>query len=125
MPYDLRQWPHTVYPGELSDFPEAQPEIDVALAALRDQGPQPTGFNVKNLGKAKNYLWQLSLKVEKRQIRILYSPYKAAIVLFHIHKKSSPQEQQRAYSKAMTRKSQAETVMRDSGNTHAKLTTVC
>jgi hypothetical protein len=124
MPYDLRQWPATVYPDEVSEFPEAIAEIDVALSALRDQGPQPAGFHVKNLGKAKSHLWQLNLKAEKRQIRILYSPYKIAIVVFHIHKKSSPQEQQRAYAKAMARKSQAETQMRQAGNTHALLPSV-
>lgn len=124
MAYDLRQWPKNVYPGEFADFSEAQPDIDVLLMELRAQGPSPAGYTVKNLGKAKNYLWQLNLRVAKRQIRVLYTPYRSVIVLFHIHKKSSPQEQQRAYEVAMARKDQAEKILKQSGGTHAELPAV-
>ena len=44
------------------------------------------------------------LKVQKRQVRVLYAPYGQTIVLFRIHKKGSPQEQTRAYDLAKKRK---------------------
>jgi len=124
MPYDLRQWPASVYPGEVDVFPEAKVDIDVVLQQLRTQGPSPLGYNVKNLGKSKGYLWQLNIKVQRKQIRILYSPYRQVIVLFRIHKKGSPQEQQRAYVEAMTRKRAAENAMQQAGYTHVGLATV-
>jgi phage-related protein len=111
MAYDLRQWPYNVYPGELGEFPEAVADIDVALSALRNHGPQPDGYAFKALGKTKGGLWQINLRAKGRQIRILYAPYGGMIVIFRIHKKSSPQEQQRAYELAMSRKKQAERVM--------------
>jgi hypothetical protein len=49
-------------------------------------------------------LWQINLRAQKRQVRILYAPYDQIIVLFRIHKKGSPQEQSRAYQLAMKRK---------------------
>jgi hypothetical protein len=78
------------------------------------------------LGKKKGGLWQINMKIvtTKRQIRILYAPYGQTIVVFHIHKKSSGQEQQRAYARAMTRKRQAELIMQNSGKTHAGLPSV-
>jgi hypothetical protein len=109
MPHDVRQWPGTVYPGEVDqECSEAKEDVDVLIRELRAQGPSPAGYEVKNLGKPKNGLWQLNLKVNKRQIRFLYAPYGNTIVLFRIHKKGSPQEQQRAYKLAMTRKDQYE-----------------
>jgi|ERR1035437_6296264 hypothetical protein len=124
MAHDLRQWPATVYPGETSEFPEAIPDIDVALLALRREGPAPDGFSFKPLGKKKGGLWQINLRVNRRQIRILYAPYGKAIVIFRIHKKSSPQEQQQAYALSMTRKLQAEKIMQSAGHSHVGLPTV-
>lgn len=116
MSYELRQWPGNVYPGECAEFPDAQADIDVALRALQRDGPQSEEFSFKTLGKAKGYLWQINLKVRKKQIRILYAPYnRTMIIVFHIHKKSSPQEQQRAYEKAMRRKSQADQIIQFEG----------
>jgi hypothetical protein len=114
--HELKQWPQSVYPGETEEFPEARVDIDVALRELRRQGPSPLGYTVKNLGKAKGYLWQLNLKVQRRQIRILYAPYNQIIVVFKIHKKSSPQEQEGAYVTAMARKNQAERLMKGGMN---------
>jgi hypothetical protein len=109
MPYDVRQWPTTVYPGEMKkECPEADARIDVLIRELARRGPSPAGYEVKTLGKGKGGLWQINLKVQKRQIRILYAPYRETIVLFRIHKKGSPQEQQRAYSLAEKRKSEYE-----------------
>jgi hypothetical protein len=112
MAHELKQWPSDVYPGETEEFPEAGPDIDTALLELHRQGPSPLGYHVKNLGKAKDGLWQMNLKVQRKQIRILYAPYKGFIVVFRIHKKSSPQEQQAAYEVAMARKKAAEGLMK-------------
>ena len=123
MVHELRQWPHSVYPDEVEEFPEAKAAIDVALRELMVQGPSPLGYNFKNLGKHKAYLWQINLKINKRQIRILYAPYSKVIVIFRIHKKGSGQEQQLAYKLAMKRKQQAEESMRSVG-VHGNVLTI-
>jgi hypothetical protein len=106
----VKQWPNTVYPDEVNDeCPEAKAVIAVLIRKMEDSGPSPEGYQVKNLGQKMDGLWQINLKVEKRQIRILYSPYGSVIVLFRIHKKSSPQEQTRAYELAKKRKREYET----------------
>ena len=123
MAHKLRQWPNTVYPGELGEFPEAQVDIDVALLEMSKQGPAPAGYKVKNLGKSKGGLWQLNMKVEGRQIRILYAPYGDVIFVFRIHKKSSDQEQQRAYDLAMKRKREVDRLIQQgAGKDHVGLT---
>lgn len=107
MPYDIKRWPHTVYPGEVNDeCPEALPMIDVLILRMREAGPSPPGYPFKNLGRRKKGLWQINLKViaTKRQVRVLYAPYGSTIVLFRIHKKASPQEQDRAYDLAIKRR---------------------
>jgi hypothetical protein len=105
MPYDVRQWPPSVYPGEINnECPEALEIIDALLANMRREGPSPEGYQVKALGKKKRGLWQINLKAEHRQIRVLYAPDGQDIILFRIHKKGSPQEQNRAYELAKTRK---------------------
>ncbi len=94
MAHDIRQWPDTVYPGEIDDeCPEARVAIDVFIERMREEGPSPDGYpDCKNLGARMEGLWQLNLKAKKtqRQVRVLYAPYGATIVLFRIHKKSSP-----------------------------------
>jgi hypothetical protein len=106
MGHIVKQWPGTVYPGEVdAECPEAKAVIDVLISQLSVQGPSPLGYHVKVLGKKLNHLWQINLKVETRQIRVLYAPYGSEIVLFRIHKKGSPQEQSRAYDLAAKRKS--------------------
>ena len=122
MPHDLEQWPADVYPNETEEFPEAGADIDTALLELQRQGPSPLGYHVKNLGKTKNGLWQLNLKVQRKQIRILYAPYKGIIVIFRIHKKGSLQEQQAAYQVAMVRKKAAEDFMK--GGMHVGALTI-
>lgn len=103
----------TVYPDEvMSECPEALPVIDALLLRLREHGPSPEGYQVKTLGKRLGGLWQINLKVSKRQVRILYAPFGQQIVLFRIHKKGSPQEQQRAYEVAVERKSEFEEVLK-------------
>jgi hypothetical protein len=109
MPYDIRQWPATVYPDEVAkECPEAKEIIDVLLRTMGQTGPQPSGYSFKTLGKKMGGLWQINLKFERRQVRILYAPYGMTIVLFRIHKKGSPQEQQRAYELAKRRKAEYE-----------------
>jgi hypothetical protein len=88
------------------DCPEAEVDIDVLVTELARRGP--AGYDIKTLGKGKSDLWQINLKIQKRQIRILYAPYRETIVLFRIHKKGSPQEQRRAYSLAEKRKREYE-----------------
>ena len=109
MAHEVVQWPNSVYPGEVDDeCPEATPIIDALFLSLRSQGPSPDGYHVKTLGRKMGGLWQINLKVEGRQVRILYAPYGHRIVLFRIHKKGSSQEQTRAYRLAMTRKREYE-----------------
>jgi len=105
MPYDVRQWPASVYPGEVNaECPEALETIDALIRNFGRHGPSPDGYGVKTLGKKLDGLWQINLKAEKRQVRVLYAPYGELIVLFRIHKKGSPQEQRRAYDLAGERK---------------------
>lgn len=119
MPYELRQWPRTVYPGETSDFPDALADIDVALRELRSQGPRPEGYQFKPLGTEKAGLWQLNFKSSSgKQIRFLYAPYHRVIVVFRIHKKSSAQEQKRAYELATKRKREADQIINTMGMSH-------
>lgn len=67
----------------------AREVIDVMILNLKTCGPSPEGYQVKTLRRMEG-LWQINLKVKKRQIRILYAPYVRTIVLFRIHKKNSP-----------------------------------
>jgi hypothetical protein len=109
MPHDVRQWPNSVYPDEVtSECSEAREVIDALILNLKRRGPSPDGYAVKTLGKDWGGLWQINLKVEKRQVRVLYAPYGQRIVLFRIHKKGSPQEQRRAYELAARRKREYE-----------------
>jgi hypothetical protein len=109
MGHTVKKWPSTVYPGEVdSECPEAKAVIDVLILQLEMQGPSPSGYHVKVLGKQLGQLWQINLKFQKRQIRILYAPYGSYIVLFRIHKEGSPQEQERAYEIAKKRKAEYE-----------------
>ena len=51
MAHDVRQWPGSVYPGEVeSECPEAREVIDALIWNLKLQGPAPAGYQVKTLG---------------------------------------------------------------------------
>lgn len=117
MAYDVRQWPGTsVYPFEVNDeCPEAMADIDVLILKMGEQGPSPDGYKNKALGQKNGGLWQINLKVNNRQIRVLYAPYGKTIVLFQIHKKSSPQKQARAYELAKKRKREYELTKETAG----------
>lgn len=109
MAYAVLRYPASVYPGEVeAECPEAKAVIDVLLMVMGREGPSPAPYPVKTLGQKNHGLWQINLKVKKRQVRILYAPYGQSIVLFRIHKKGSPQEQQRAYELAGRRKREFE-----------------
>jgi hypothetical protein len=118
MPYNTKQYPpDTVYPHEITDeCPEAREEIDQFLRELSAEGPSPEGRDIKSLGKKKAGLWQANLKVARRQIRILYAQYGHDIVLFRIHNKGSPQEQQRAYDLAVKRKNEHDALLKKKAN---------
>lgn len=125
MAYDLRQWPATVHPGEVrSECPEAEAAIDVLIGRMQEFGPSPPGYASKPLGKSKGHLWQINLKVDGRQVRILFAPFKQMIVLFRVHKKSSPQEQQRAYQLAIKRKREFEEELNKASRHHGGNRTV-
>jgi len=121
MAYEIKKWPDTVWPDEVEkECPEAKPDISVLLLKMKEFGPKPEGYKLKTLGKAKAGLWQINLKVQKKQIRILYGPYGKDIVLFRIHKKSSPQEQDRAYELASKRKRDFEAMIDSKGAKNEK-----
>jgi hypothetical protein len=114
MAHDVRQWPSSVYPGEVDDeCPEAKPVIAVLIQNLSTEGPSPAAYQVKNLGRKMDGLWQINLRVEGRQVRVLFAPYGQLIVLFRIHKKSSPAEQTRAYELARKRKREYEAEVKE------------
>ncbi|HEX8365864.1 MAG TPA: type II toxin-antitoxin system RelE/ParE family toxin [Allosphingosinicella sp.] len=102
--YELKQWPATVYVKEVEPLHEVREEADAVLFGLRKEGPNPLGYDAKNLGKDLDYLWQINIKKNRNQYRLLYAPYANKIVVFHFHKKRSKQEQQRGYAKARNRK---------------------
>jgi hypothetical protein len=107
--YTLRGFPASVYPGEMQDeCPEADADIAALFLQMARQGPSPAGYRIKSLGQKMRGLWQINLRTAGRQVRILDAPYGNDIVLFRIHKKSSPQEQNRAYELAIRRKRQYE-----------------
>lgn len=113
--HTLKQWPDRVFPEEANDFEEALPALTVLLMQMISYGPYPPGYEVKNLGKRQGGLWQVNIRVNRKQIRILFAPYGDHIVLFHIHKKSSPQEQNRAYGTAIRRKADFERIKINGG----------
>lgn len=125
MAYDVRQWPQTVYPDEVRKHcPEAEPVIDALIRRMQSHGPSPSPYAVKTLGKAVGGLWQVNLRVDGRQVRILYAPYGQMIVLFHIHKKSSKQEQNRAYKVATDRKKEYESIRSGKGSENGRAFTL-
>jgi hypothetical protein len=117
MAYTLHQWPFdTVFPGEAEQFPDATPTITVLMTRFQADGPRPLGYAFKPLGKEQDGLWQINLKVNRRQIRVLYAPYGQIITLFHIHKKASRHDQTAGYALARSRKRQYEAWLKSQKN---------
>jgi len=115
MPYELKYWPESIPKREIEALPTAaRAELKAALLDLARFGPNPPARNVKNLGKANAGLWQLNLKVNKEQIRLLYFPWGGRIVVVvSAFKKTSKQLQEREYQTAMSRKKEAERRLSD------------
>lgn len=113
--YVLKQYPGTVLEKDIDSVWQADADIDVLLNMMRSEGPKPPGYKWKYHGKKFSYIWQINLKVERRQIRILYVSIGLYIVILHIHKKSSPQEQTAGYATAVRRKKAMDQLMTQKG----------
>lgn len=105
MAWSVHTWPRSVFPEEVEDeCPEALEAVITVIREMERLGPAPEVRQVKTLGRKLGSLWQMNLRVEGRQVRILYAPYDSQILLFRIHKKSSKGEQDRGYELAIKRK---------------------
>lgn len=113
MPYRLKCHPERVSTKEIEGLTkDLRIEVKAALLDLHRFGPQPEGRHVKPLGKKIGYLWQMNLKVNREQVRILYFPNgQDEIVVVSVFTKTSPQEEQREYGNAVARKAQAEAIL--------------
>jgi hypothetical protein len=118
MKYNALEYPVGVVAEGEDECPEAIALIAVLIGRLEAVGPSPEEYNVKNLGKKQDGLWQINMKIEGRQVRVLYAPYDRNIVLFCIHKKSSPQEQTRGYTTAKRRKAEYEKHLKAARGSH-------
>jgi phage-related protein len=114
MEYEIKQWPSSVERSEIRALPlEAESAVLVMLKEMAKRGPMPEEYGIKPLKKHLHGLRQANLKVNREQIRVLFSVYGSQIVVFHVFKKTSPQIETRGYQKALERKKQAERHMRD------------
>lgn len=112
MSYDIRQWPGSVF-KEIADLPvAAETAVLVMLREMRVSGPMPEEYNIKPLRGHLHGLKQVNLKINREQIRVLFSIYGQQIVVLHVFKKTSPQIETRGYEKALDRKAQLEDMMR-------------
>lgn len=113
MPYTVHQWPASIKKDEIDALPvAAATAVLVMLRVMRERGPRPEEYNVKPLSGRLHGLNQVNMKINKEQIRVLFSVYdKFQVVVFHVFKKTSPQIEQRGYDKALGRKRQAELFM--------------
>ena len=112
MPYTIHSWPPGLPKDEIEALPmEAQAAIAVMFREMRRRGPRPEEYNVKPLSRRLRGLNQANMKINREQIRLLFSVYGTRIVIFHVFKKTSPQLEQRGYDKALARKRSAESLM--------------
>jgi len=72
----------------------------------------PEEYRVKPLSGHLHGLKQANLKINREQVRMLFSVYNDRIVILHVFKKTSPQIEKRGYEKALDRKKQVEELMR-------------
>lgn len=113
MPYELLQWPSSVQTGEIDSLPlDAANAIMVLLRLMRTDGPKPKGYKIKPLPGKWHGLDQVNMKINKEQIRMLFSVYARKIVVFSAFKKTSPQIEKRMYQRALDRKKTAEIMLR-------------
>jgi phage-related protein len=114
MSYEIKQWPGSVSKSEIGALPlAAESAVLLMLKEMAKRGPMPQEYGIKPLKNHLHGLKQANLKVNKEQIRVLFSVYGSQIVVFHVFKKTSPQVEKRGYQKALDRKKQAETLMGD------------
>ena len=114
MAFRIEQWPASVQKKEIEALPPAAAEsVLVMLRAMRARGPILEEYKTKRLSGHLQGLIQVSMKINREQIRILYSVYGLQIVIFHVFKKTSPQVERRGYDKALKRKKTAKTIIKD------------
>lgn len=114
MGYEIKQWPGSVGKSEIGALPpDAESAVLVMLREMAKRGPMPEEYGIKPLKRHLHGLRQANLKVNREQIRVLFSVYDLQIVVFHVLKKTSPHVETRGYQKALERKKQAEAHMRD------------
>lgn len=118
MPYRLKCHPERVSTKEINGLAkDLKIEVKAALRDMQRFGPRPEGRDVKTLGKQIGQLWQMNLKVNREQIRILYFPNGTAeIVLVSVFTKTSPQEEDREYERAVRRRAEAEVILAEDPN---------
>ncbi|SRR5216684_913036 len=116
MPYNVHQWPASVQKQEIETLPnDAAEAVLVMLREMRRRGPRLEEYRIKPLPGRLHGLNQANLKINKEQIRVLFSVYESSIVVFHVFKKTSPQIERRGYDKALERKKTAEQLMEAGG----------
>lgn len=114
MAYRIEQWPASVQKKEIEGLPPAaRDSVLVMLREMRARGPILEEYKTKRLSDHLQGLTQVSMKINREQIRILYSVYGLQIVVFHVFKKTSPQVEQRGYKLALRRKKTAEAIIKD------------
>lgn len=127
MPYEVKCYPDAVGRKEIKNLPiEARAEVASAIRDLATYGPEPPARETKTLkGKHLKGLWQLSLKVNKEQIRLVYFVWgEAIIVVVSVFKKTSPQLQDREHATAAERKKTAERILRTAQDGNEQLATL-
>jgi phage-related protein len=109
MGYEIKEWPGSVGKSEIGALPpDAESAVLAMLREMKKRGPMPEEYKIKPLKRHLHGLKQANLKVNKEQIRVLFSVYGLQIVVFHVFKKTSPQVETRGYQKALERKKHAE-----------------
>src|SRR5712664_474375 len=100
MGYEIKQWPASVQKSEIGALPlDAESAVLAMLREMKIRGPMPEEYKIKPLRGHLHGLRQANLKVNKEQIRVLFSVDGSRIVVFHVFKKTSPQVETRGYQK--------------------------
>lgn len=89
MPYSIHQWPPSVQKDEIDALPTAASvAIMVMFREMRSRGHRPGEYKIKPLAKKLRGLNQVNMKINREQIRVLFSVYGNRIVVFHVFKSS-------------------------------------
>jgi len=117
MPFTVHQWPASLQRKEIDALPMgARTAVLVMLRAMERDGPHPEAFQTKPLGRHLQGISQANLKIQKEQIRVLYTVYGTRIVLLSVFKKTSPQLEQREYDAALNRKKTVDSIIASHGD---------